>query len=334
MDSIIPYFMFPTTVLMLDDNMSFLENLTMRLNSNTILFSEPDMALNYILSRDENNFYNRISKYVENIETSEIDEEGKISKINYEYIYNQIYNKSRFSEISVIVVDYSMPTTNGRLFCEKIRNFPAKKIMLTGAADNQIAVDAFNAGLIDTFIVKDASSVEQQLNAAIARHSQNYFNDLSRMLLGAHESNLKASKEYRNIFDNYLIDNKINEYYQLDSIGSYLGLADNGTFHWLVFNTAGQIDEIANIIKTNNVNNEVLSALTGKGKMLFLFSEIEKKKSLSEWLGYIFPIKGSLMDNGELYYYTVIHNEMFSINPKNMYLFRDYLRGQNVESLM
>ena len=68
-----------------------------------------------------------------------------------------IYNKERFGETSVVVVDFAMPQMNGEEFCRKLgqlKGNSVKIIMLTGEADEEMAVRLFNAGVIDKFLRK------------------------------------------------------------------------------------------------------------------------------------------------------------------------------------
>ena len=74
---------------------------------------------------------------------------------------------------SVLVVDYSMPQMNGVDLCEALRHLPCKKILFTGAADEKVAVDAFNRGLIDRYIKKSDDDaldrLESEIHGAAAR---------------------------------------------------------------------------------------------------------------------------------------------------------------------
>jgi CheY-like chemotaxis protein len=75
-----------------------------------------------------------------------------------------INNPNRFSLPSVLVVDYAMPSIDGLEFCQELADIPIKKILLTGVADEKIATNAFNDGLIDRFIRKsDQNALEDLL---------------------------------------------------------------------------------------------------------------------------------------------------------------------------
>ena len=52
----------------------------------------------------------------------------------------------------VAVMDVAMPELNGMEFCRRITDPSIRKIVLTGKADEHVAVKSFNEGLIDRFI--------------------------------------------------------------------------------------------------------------------------------------------------------------------------------------
>ena len=83
-------------------------------------------------------------------------------------LHEEIYNKDRFNDVSVIIVDYYMDEMNGIEVCETLSKHPAKKILLTGGADKEnIAIDAFNKGIIHRFINKTDPDFPSQIRQAI-----------------------------------------------------------------------------------------------------------------------------------------------------------------------
>lgn len=66
-----------------------------------------------------------------------------------------LLKKSRYAELSVVVCDYAMPGLNGIEVLEKVDDPGVVRILLTGVADEQIALDAFNDGIIDRFVMKN-----------------------------------------------------------------------------------------------------------------------------------------------------------------------------------
>lgn len=94
-------------------------------------------------------------------------------------------NCSRFEMVSVVVVDFEMPTMRGLEFCRQIAqlpdvHFPSKRIMLTGTMDKGAAVEAFNEGLIHRYLRKDDPNSMPKLQRYISELQQEYLADLTQ----------------------------------------------------------------------------------------------------------------------------------------------------------
>ena len=61
------------------------------------------------------------------------------------------------------VVDYAMPGTDGLAVLNTLLDWPGSRVLLTGQADEQIAVKAFNSGLIDQFVPKQTTDITRHL---------------------------------------------------------------------------------------------------------------------------------------------------------------------------
>jgi hypothetical protein len=78
-----------------------------------------------------------------------------------------------------------MPVLNGLEFCRRIADPAVKKIMLTGKADERVAVRSFNEGIIDRFIRKHEVDAVETLNQAIRDMQAAYFDKASGSVLDA-----------------------------------------------------------------------------------------------------------------------------------------------------
>lgn len=95
---------------------------------------------------------------------------------------------ARFARTQVCVVDYSMPSMSGLRVLSELTPWSGSRILLTGRADEQLAVSAFNRGLIAQFIPKQSPDMRVRLTSAIqgllrkpdARHEQVWRATLSR----------------------------------------------------------------------------------------------------------------------------------------------------------
>jgi CheY-like chemotaxis protein len=169
-------FSFPTTVGFVDDSATFLANLSLQLDSQLAFrfFSSAERALTTI---NEEESYRSMTerffcRYRDRGEESNAQE---VIAMSLDVIWQQVHNERRFEHTSVVVVDYDMPGLNGLEMCRRIANPAIKKIVLTGKADEHLAVQGFNEGIIDRFIRKQDVGAIPALNEAISEMQSAYF---------------------------------------------------------------------------------------------------------------------------------------------------------------
>jgi CheY-like chemotaxis protein len=86
----------------------------------------------------------------------------------------------RFAMTRVCVVDFSMPGMDGLQVLAHLQDWSGSRVLLTGQADEQVAVRAFNRGLIEQFIAKQTPDISRRLIEAVellmstpnSRHAQ------------------------------------------------------------------------------------------------------------------------------------------------------------------
>lgn len=78
----------------------------------------------------------------------------------------------RYALAGVCAVDYAMPAMDGLQVLSALQGWTGTRILLTGRADEQLAVDAFNQGLIEQFIPKQARDMRARLGATVALHHE------------------------------------------------------------------------------------------------------------------------------------------------------------------
>lgn len=159
----IPTCYFPSTVLFVDDNRDFLLNFVLQLDEGLAyrIFDNPRHALDYI--HNKHCELDLISQHcipeVQPAKNRRYQQHG--NRLDLSAIHAEVYNPYRFSEISVVVVDYAMPGIDGLEFCRMIENTNVKKILLTGQADEKLAIQAFNEGVIHRYIKKKATRMQR-----------------------------------------------------------------------------------------------------------------------------------------------------------------------------
>lgn len=177
-----PYF-HPTQIVLIDDDINFLGNLSLQLDADLayLLFDSTQKALAYLNRRQSSTIVR--DRFFRETQPSRgkngtAEDSRNLLEIDIEAISQEMHSSDRFSQISVVLVDYAMPQMDGLQFCESITDPHVKKILFTGVATESLAVDAFNEGLIDQYIRKHEHAVYDRLNRAIRQFQRDYILDL------------------------------------------------------------------------------------------------------------------------------------------------------------
>jgi CheY-like chemotaxis protein len=176
-------FYFPTTVAIVDDSPDFLANLSLNLDPTLAfrLFDSPSKTLAAVnsgvsITPGPERFF---SVYQHREEHSF---DHHVIDLNMARIHREVFNDKRFERYSVVVVDYDMPEINGLDFCRRIEHLPLRKVLLTGKADEKMAVRAFNEGIIDRFVLKQDPDATTLLQETIREMQEDYFKDIERTM--------------------------------------------------------------------------------------------------------------------------------------------------------
>jgi len=176
MENVLPVYRCPALTVLVDDSRSFLDSLVFQLGPQLECraFQDAEAALPWI-----RHAFRRAAQQNEPIrvgfdEESDLLERRNVS-IYLDRIYSIVTDRQRFSLPAAVVVDYAMPHMNGVEFCEAIKDLPCKKILLTGQADEKIAIQAFNRKLIDRYIKKNDLEALGHLGAEIAVLQKEFF---------------------------------------------------------------------------------------------------------------------------------------------------------------
>lgn len=266
----IPPCYFPTTVFFVDDSTDFLQNLSLQLDSNLAfqLFDSPINALKILNGGGtRGSFVDRL--FSRHHHGDDAPSSHHVINVNLDKVHREIYNEFRFEQVSVAVVDYDMPSIDGLEFCRRIKNPAIKKVLLTGKADEKIAVQAFNQGIIDRFIRKQDDQVISTLNQAIAELQRAYFAQTERMLsdaltIGKHA--FLRDAQFAGRFAEICEELRIVEYYLCSWPDGMLMVDAEGTATLLIvadeeylrsqYEVAyeqGAPDDLLNVLKSNEV---------------------------------------------------------------------------------
>lgn len=264
-NSKIPLYFYPTQIVFVDDNRDFLDTLSVEFSKqfNVKSFSDTGAALNYI------NEYQREADLIANDEKPKPqgDSDAWVKRVLTHQNVKR-FDESRIKEVSVLIVDYSMPSMNGIEFCEKIKSTSIKKILLTGYATPTDAVRAFNNNTIHYYLKKNDENMLKDLEVAIHQLQHAYFNELSSSLkAGAIDSGTPffGDPKLATYFQETCDSLDVTEYYYLTNPSRFtLRTKEKGNFSCVLYTE----DDIA----------EHLQILVEEGAPKSLHSAIESRK--------------------------------------------------------
>lgn len=177
--------------------------------------------------------------------------------------------RKRYALTQVCVVDYSMPTANGLQVLGELVDWPGMRVLLTGQADEQIAVQAFNRGLIEQFIPKQATDVSRRLIDALVRLQRLASGQASQVWRGTltpmQNALLRVPSIARALSD--LVAAQWVEYVVIGVPFGILGRDGDGNVGWLQLEPSSGLEELAELAESVGAKTEQLQAIQ-QGQML------------------------------------------------------------------
>lgn len=307
MKSILPFFL-PSEIVMIDDDEMLLAGWGASFSSlpiNLKTFSNPFEGVEFIQNRSEVNAYNSIDS-----------------------LYLQIFDASRFHRISTVIVDFDMPGLGGLDVCRKISSPYIQKIMLTGAATDSIAIEAFNEGIIHQFLQKSDPELFSKLPSIVTKAQEKYFelvlHDLTNQIyLESPESDILRDPVFIDFFREIISGHKILEYYLLDVTGSFLLLNDKGEAKVLYVFTEEMLEMHEDMILDSDRNSTLAKDVYSRKQAVcfYPFGNHQRYDPVN-WKSYLYPL--SQLKGGRTYYYA-IQSKLSCLDSENICSFRRYL---------
>jgi len=270
-----PLFHRPGTVVFLDDDPDYLEMLALVLPRqwHLKLFLRPTDCIAHLLQ--EPPFWEADAWNQQQL--IGLWREGKplIPQIlAYWSRYTERYALSR-----VCVVDFSMPGMDGLQVLSELGDWPGARVLLTGQADEQVAVRAFNRGLIDQFIPKQTQDISRRLIEAVehllftshSRHAQ-----IWRSTLTQEQSALLRAPGVDGWLAAFCAKNWV-EHVVIGAPFGVLGMDAAGRIGWLQLETPQGLQALAELAEVAGVPAAAVDDIR-KGQRL---ADIELRQALS-----------------------------------------------------
>ena len=269
----LPLIYYPSTLCWVDDDALFLEIATERFKSefNIKTAFSPKEAVSFFENYEPT--INPLTLFRSCFDHEEYDlADHHPVDISFDAIRNIKNNQKKISDIAVIIIDYVMPGMSGIELCHALKDIPAKKILLTGNADYEETIRAFNQGIIHCFIRKDDSDIGTALSSNILRLNTEYFMEQTASILSHIQSAhpLPQSDPVFIEFFNAMAEKlNIKEYYLADKNGSMILINANGSVNHLMIHSDRTLNSFVELHKNTSDAPLFIQLIEEKNKLPF-----------------------------------------------------------------
>ncbi len=301
----IPLYNRPNALLFLDDDPAYLEMLAIVMPRNWCvrLFTHANDCIDYL--RKEHVLWEADLWSHQSMVDGHRSGAALIPKM-LEYWQN---HTKRYSLTKVYVVDYAMPAMNGLDMLKAIPNWPQDRVLLTGKADETIAVTAFNQGLINRFVPKqrpDIGAYLTQVLGGLRTGALPLYDAVWRSTLDQQQLVKLHNPVVVNWLMQFLLKHQWIEYVVISQPFGVLGLTAQGTVHWLQLEIYDDLASAADLAKScGHSALEVADILEGRrlsNAELLMAMQLDTPASLanametgdgSQLLGAVFSLPGT-----------------------------------------
>ena len=180
---------------------------------------------------------------------------------------------ARFALTRVCVVDYAMPAMSGLQVLGELTGWPGARVLLTGRIEEQLAVSAFNRGLIERFVPKQSPDIRLRLTGAIeellkqpdAGYQQTWRSTLSR-----DQHALLCDPAIARELDALVQREGWIEYVVIGAPFGILALDQQGGVTWLQLEPAQNLPELAEMAESEGWNQDTVKEVRAGKKLLDL----------------------------------------------------------------
>lgn len=334
MNDLLSVYQHPTLTLLLDDSPSFLDSLAFQLSPHLArkTFHDARSALNWLHHAHLHSIKNRKEPIRVGYDEQSESFERRSASINLERIYHIVTERHRFDMPAVVVVDYAMPQMDGLEFCEAIRRLPCKKILLTGQADEKVAIDAFNRKLIDRFIRKNDTDAMNRLENEIVQLQEDFFigqTSTLKDLLSRHSYAFLADPAIVALAEQLCKRYRFVEYYVFPHPTGILFLDTRGKATLMVIETAAGLTTQFEVAQDQGAPSELLAALK-ELRLVPFFSDtggMYENAIGHDWTLYCLPAQ---VCRGWHDYYWALFDLPHHYLPGPVYSYAEFLQGRTV----
>ena len=306
--TILPYY-YPTTICFVDDNASYLESLTLHIPDtwpHRIFHSGAEALAHINRAERPPSLADRCFTPIPGCNDTQL-------ALDLSVIEREMARPNRFEEVSVILVDYAMPGMNGLQMCAEVTDPNVRIVLLTGVADEAVAVEAFNAGLIHQYIRKGVAElqptnldlIEQMRREYIANCTAGLFSGL-RALPSSHQQDAVFSA----FFDQTVRDLRITEYYLVTDPAGYLLIDAHGRFRRLLVLNEQELAAQTDWLVQHEAPDAIVGQFEARDSLGYFYEHPSDYVNESyPWADMIVPAQAVTSSCGEHTWYVGIHEQ-------------------------
>ncbi len=187
----------------------------------------------------------------------------------------------RYGLTQVCVFDYAMPGMDGLQALGELTDWPGGRVLLTGQADEHVAVSAFNRGLIDQFIAKQTPDISQYLIAVVQRmldRPQLRHSQIWRAALTQPQQALlqlpSVSRHLASLGASHWVEHVV-----IGQPFGVLGMDAEGRLSWLQLESAAGLAELAELAESQGLSADAAAAIR-EGRTLV---DLELQQALGQF---------------------------------------------------
>jgi CheY-like chemotaxis protein len=173
-------------------------------------------------------------------------------------------NSHRYGLAQCCVVDFAMPAMTGVEFLKKLPVFPASRVLLTGKADEQIAIAAFNEGLISKFVPKQQPDMGKHLTAILSEQHQkpmDFHEAIWRSALKKEQHAAMREPTVQLALHRLAHEKKWVEYVVLPAPFGILALDTYANAHWLQLELRSDLASAADLAQSTGQSSAVVQKI-------------------------------------------------------------------------
>ncbi len=335
----IPAFFYPTTVLMVDDDVGFLKAISLELidTYKTVTFSDSNDAVAFLTRHNGAFFRGRLlTEHLEN---------GILA------FRNEPYNTKRFDDVLVSVIDYDMPHKSGFDVMQYVglsdyyKSHDHSYILLTAKKYDEFDNELSKGRISKNFISKFNENHVKDLLGSINQQAMDMFQGVCHSLATSLTKNHNEKSSFLNdgnflpILNQYLQDHSICEGYLFDKQGSLMLLDNEANLYWLfVRNESGVANSITRA-QEFGAPQSIIEALESKKFILSLYekSDFESMAHI-DWDKYLLKANVFKDEDKKLevfnhcpsdYYYAFTQNfPKHDIDKSKILSYSDFLKSK------